>query len=67
MDGKGEQGQIDKLKEYGENIIVLIKNQNYSRNWQTPEQVRKYIIEDWTKIGEIGVFDIYIKENYDVE
>lgn len=59
MDGKGEQGQIDKLKEYGENIIVLIKNQNYSRNWQTPEQVRKYIIEDWTKIGEIGVFDIY--------
>lgn len=31
----------------------------YKRNWQTPENVRKYIIEEWNKSGKIGAFDIY--------
>ena len=34
---------------------------------QTPENVRKYIIENWNKIGEIESFDIYIKEKCDVK
>lgn len=42
-------------------------NDKYKRNWQTPEDVRKYIINNWNKIGEIGIFDIYIKETYDVK
>jgi len=40
---------------------------NYKRNWQTPENVRKYIIENCNKIGEIESFDIYIKEKCDVK
>lgn len=57
---RGEEGQIEKLKNK-ENILILIMNENYSRNWQNPEQVRKYIIENWRKIGEISTFDIYQK------
>ena len=58
---KGEIGQIENL-EKEENIVVLILNDNYSRNWQNPEKVRKYIINNWNKKGEIGKFDIYEKE-----
>ena len=57
----GEIGQIENLQKE-ENIVVLIKNDSYNRNWQNPEQVRKYIIDNWTKKGEIEQFDIYEKE-----
>lgn len=58
---KGEYGQIENLKKE-EKVIVLIKNDKVSRNWQNPEKVRKYIIENWSKIGEIEEFYIYEKE-----
>lgn len=54
----GEEGQIEKLKD-SKDKIVLIKNQKYNRNWQNPEKVREYIIENMNKTGEVGVFDIY--------
>lgn len=57
---KGEEGQIKKLNNTT-NSRVLIMNENYRRNWQNPEKVREYIIENWTKIGEIRNFDIYEK------
>lgn len=56
---KGEQGQIENLEQEKENIHVLIKNDKYKRNWQNPEQVRKWVINNMNKIGEMGVFDIY--------
>lgn len=56
----GEEGIIEDLREK-ENYIVLIKNEQYSRNWQNPEKVRKYIIENMNKMGEIDAFDIYEK------
>ena len=56
----GEEGIIEDLQEE-ENYIVLIKNEQYSRNWQNPEKVRKYIIENMNKMGEIDAFDIYEK------
>lgn len=56
----GEEGIIEDLQEK-ENYIVLIKNEQYSRNWQNPEKVRKYIIENMNKMGEIDAFDIYEK------
>ena len=40
---------------------MLIKSEQYSRNWQNPEKVRKYIIKNMNKTGEINVFDIYEK------
>ena len=58
---KGESGQIENLQNE-ENIIVLIMNDNYNRNWQNPEQVRKYIVDNWKQKGEIEQFDIYEKE-----
>lgn len=44
-----------------ENVIILIRNEKYSRNWQNPEKVREYIINDWEKTGEVGIFDTYEK------
>ena len=37
------------------------RQDQYSRNWQNPEKVREYIIENIDKIGEIDTFDIYEK------
>lgn len=61
LGSKGEKGQIEKL-ENTTNTVVLIMNENYRRNWQNPEEVRAYIIDNWTKIGEIQNFDIYEKK-----
>ena len=60
LGGNGEEGIIEDLQKK-ENYIVLIKNDQYSRNWQNPEKVREYIIENIDKIGEIDTFDIYEK------
>lgn len=57
----GEEGQIEKLKNMEENVILLIKNENILRNWQNPEKVRNYIINNWVKIDEIECFDVYMK------
>lgn len=55
---KGEEGQIEKL-EKKTNTIVLIMNKKYQSNWQNPEKVREYIVNNWTKVGQIENFDIY--------
>ena len=58
---KGEEGQIEKIKQEDENTLILIMNDNHRRNWQNPELVREYIIENWNKTGEVIYFDIYEK------
>lgn len=60
LGGKGEEGQIEKLENEA-NTLILIMNENYRRNWQNPEKVREYIINNWIKVGEIQNFDIYEK------
>lgn len=55
---KGEKGQIEKIKEI-ENAIILIKNEKISLNWQTPKEVIEYIKNNLEKIGTINFFDIY--------
>ena len=55
---KEKNGQIENLKKEP-NKKVLIKSDKYSRNWQNPEEVRKYVKNNMRKIGEIGAFDIY--------
>lgn len=59
LGSKGEQGQIEKLEKEKNNIKVLIKNHKHSRNWQNPEEVRKWVIGNMSKTGQIGMFDIY--------
>ncbi len=58
---RGEEGKIEDLKEE-KDIIVLIKKDGIARNWQTPEKVIDFVKNNFTKIGEILIFDIYIKE-----
>lgn len=60
LGSRGEKGQIEALQNE-KNAIILILNEEYPRNWQNPEGVRKYIIENWNKTGEISGFDIYEK------
>ncbi len=58
LGSRGEEGQIENLKNL-QNTQILIMNDAYNRNWQNPEKVREYIQANKTKIGEIGIFDIY--------
>lgn len=58
--GKGENGKIEDLKNE-DNIIVLLRNNAFSRNWQHLENVRKYIEDNWIKIGTIQMYDVYEK------
>ena len=60
----GERGQIEKIKEQANsNTIYLIKNENFSLNWQTPSTVIDYIRLNLEKTGEITIFDIYEYNN----
>ena len=55
---EGEKGIIEELKKK-ENSKVLIMKEGLSRNWQNPEEVRKYIQENWKKTDEIACFEVY--------
>ena len=54
-EGGKPTGVGDFLTEEGRQKI----SQSSKRNWQNPEDVRKYIKENLEKIGEIYIFDIY--------
>lgn len=54
-----KNGQIEKLKKENKNTIVLILNDKYKRNWQTPERVIEYIRNNWNQNEKIEIFDIY--------
>lgn len=58
LGSRGEEGQIEDL-QLNNNRILLIKNEKYHRNWQNPEKVRNYIINNMEKQGELLFFDIY--------
>ena len=54
---KGENGQIENIKN--EDAMYLIVKDGISRNWQNPENVRKFVQENMQKKGEIESFEIY--------
>lgn len=58
----GENGQIDKINSQ-ENVRYMILREDYIQNWQTPQSVITYVRENFNKIGEVGVYDIYEKGN----
>lgn len=60
LGSKGEEGQIENLEKES-NIKVLILQDKYKPNWQNPKKVRKYIKDNWQKVGTIYIFDIYEK------
>lgn len=55
----GEDGIIRDIQN-NENCIYLIRKENIPANWQTPTNVIRYIRENWKKVDEIEIFDVYI-------
>ncbi len=59
LGSKGEDGQIENIKQQVGYVKILIKKNKYSRNWQTPENVRKWIKQNMKKTDEVGAFEVY--------
>lgn len=57
---KGEQGIIERIQK--EDARYLIVKDGIGRNWQNPEEVRKYIKENMRYVESISNYDVY--ENY---
>lgn len=54
----GEERIIEDIKST-KNTQYLVLKENYSKNWQTPLSVIRYVEENKQKIGQIGIFNIY--------
>ena len=59
LGSKGEDGQIENIKQQVGYVKILIKKDKYSRNWQTPETVRKWIKQNMKKTDQVGTFEVY--------
>lgn len=57
----GENGLIEKIKKLKNTEILIEKDEN-NIIYQESKKVRKYIINNMDKIGEIEEFEIYYKE-----
>lgn len=58
---KKEQTGIIKDIKTRQNSVYLIKKEMFAKNWQHPDSVTDYIIQNYKKIGEIDIYDIYEK------
>lgn len=59
--GKKERSGIIQDIDSRENSLILIKQDIYKANWQLPKEVIDYVKENYEKIDEIDIFDIYVK------
>lgn len=55
----GQEGQIERIANRKDNEIFLIRKEGIINNWQTPNDVLKYIRKNLENIGEIEIYDIY--------
>ena len=56
---KGEEGIIEEIGHFNSGTKILIKKDESKMNWQTPMTVIHFIQNNFNKIGEISIFDIY--------
>ncbi len=56
---KANSGIIENLKKE-DNVIILIRKKEYDKNWQHPEKVTDYIIENYEYVGEIAIYEAYM-------
>ena len=56
----GEEGIIKDI-ESKENLVLLIKNDENSINWQHPKSITDYCKENYKKTGTVSIYDIYEK------
>ena len=59
LGSQGENGQIEKIKNLKIGTKILIKNDQYKLNWQTPLEVISYIKNNLIKVDEVSIFDVY--------
>lgn len=61
LGSKGEQGLINKIKELKNTIILTEKNEE---NFIGQEAInaRKYVVDNYKKIGEIQKYNIYLSD-----
>lgn len=57
---QGENGIIQNIEEKN-NVVFLIQKKELAQNWQHPKQVTDYVINNYKKIGEIDIYDIFEK------
>ncbi len=65
LGSKGEEGEIEKIKQSDNKSIYLIYKYNREGKIEYSQRTFKvidYVTENLTKTGQIGDFDIYIKE-----
>ena len=60
--GKGNEEQIIENIIQQNDSKFLILNSNCDMNWQMPMKVINYVKENFSKSGQIGIFDIYEKK-----
>ena len=49
----GEDGIIKKVEEESSNSVFLIRSDNYIRNWQNPEKLRKIVKDTGAKSTDL--------------
>lgn len=60
LGSRGQNGVLADI-ENTENALLLIRQDIYKKNWQHPFGLTDYIVENYHKIGEVNIFDIYEK------
>ena len=58
-----EKGIIEKISNFSNGTKLLIKNKKYSKNWQTPMEAITYVEDNFNKIGEVSIFDIFVSNS----
>lgn len=56
---KGEEGIIEDIENKKDNLILLILQDKYEQNWQSPKKVIEYVKNNFRQIGRIRIFDVY--------
>lgn len=58
----GVQNTIKKIEDLSDNGSFLILKDTYSLNWQVPKDVINFIKDNYNKVGQITIFDVYSKK-----
>ena len=60
MEVRERSGIIEDL-EKRKNILILVASDRCSKNWQLPVNAVNYVKENFMKVDEIDIFDVYEK------
>ena len=52
-------GIIQDLKSK-DNLMLLVVKDIYKTNWQTPETILDFVRNNYERVDEVDVFDVYV-------